>query len=101
MGLYLTPTEALTAHRTHHSHMRMHGPLWEPVCQACLDEFGTETLEAEDSATAVLGYEVPSLEEISWSCFHSINKAGRSTFEIKRQPNGEVVCQQQTDKLAH
>ncbi|KDN47464.1 hypothetical protein RSAG8_03604, partial [Rhizoctonia solani AG-8 WAC10335] len=98
MGLYLTPTEALTAHRTHHSEMRIHGPLWEPVCQSCLDEFGTETQEAEESATTALGYEVPSLEVISWSSFHSINKAGRSTFKIKRQSNGEVVCQRQTDK---
>lgn len=99
MGLYLTPTEALTAHRTHHSNTSIHGPLWEPVCQLCLDEFGSETQEAEESATTVLGYEVPNLEEISWSSFHSINKAGRSTFKIKRQSNGEVVCQRQTDKF--
>ncbi|KAL5636436.1 hypothetical protein ACGC1H_000413 [Rhizoctonia solani] len=100
MGLYLTPTEALTAHRTHHSNMGIHETLWEPVCQLCSEQFGSDTREAEESATTVLGYEVPSLEEISWSSFHSVNKAGRSIFEIIRQSNGEVVCRQQTDKLA-
>ncbi|CAE7182872.1 unnamed protein product [Rhizoctonia solani] len=98
MGLYLTPTEALTAHRTHHANMRIHGSLWEPVCQSCSDEFGTETQEAEESATTVLAYEVPNLEQVSWSSFYSINKAGRSTFQIMRQSDGEVVCQRQIDK---
>ncbi|EUC66257.1 hypothetical protein RSOL_473540, partial [Rhizoctonia solani AG-3 Rhs1AP] len=99
MGLYLTPTEALAAHRIHHSNMNIHGPLWEPDCQSCFEEFGSDTREAEESAATVLGYEVPSLEEMSWSSFHSINKAGRSIFEIIRQSNGEVVCRRQADKL--
>ncbi|KAH7343227.1 hypothetical protein B0J17DRAFT_641519 [Rhizoctonia solani] len=98
MGLYLTPTEALPAHRAHYSNMRTHGSLWEPVCQSCVDEFGPETREAEESATAVLGYEIPNLEEISWSSFHSVNKAGRSLFKLKRQSNGGVVCHRQTDE---
>ncbi|CAE6493981.1 unnamed protein product [Rhizoctonia solani] len=98
MGLYLTPTEALAAHRIHHSNMNIHGPLWEPDCQSCFEEFGSDTREAEESAATVLGYEVPSLEEMSWSSFHSINKAGRSIFEIIRQSNGEVICRRQADK---
>ncbi|KAJ1309222.1 hypothetical protein OPQ81_004889 [Rhizoctonia solani] len=98
MGLYLTPTEALMAHRAHYSNMRIHGSLWEPVCQLCTDEFELDTREAEESATAILGYEIPNLEEISWSSFHSAKKAGRSLFSIKRQSNGEVICERQTDK---
>ncbi|CAE6536125.1 unnamed protein product [Rhizoctonia solani] len=100
MGLYLTPTEALAAHRTHHSDLRIHGSLWDPVCQSCLNEFGSETQEAEESASTALGYEIPNLEEVSWSSFYSVKKAGRSTFKIKHQPNGEVVCRKQTDKSA-
>ncbi|CAE6459300.1 unnamed protein product [Rhizoctonia solani] len=100
MGLYLTPTEAITVHRTQHSNTRIHGSIWTPICQSCSDEFGATTQEAEDSATAVLGYQISSLEEISWSSFHSINKAGRSLFKIKREPNGEIICQRQTDNLA-
>ncbi|KAF8681318.1 hypothetical protein RHS04_02952 [Rhizoctonia solani] len=100
MGLYLTPTEAITVHRTQHSNTCIHGSIWTPICQSCSDEFGATTQEAEESATAVLGYQISSLEEISWSSFHSINKAGRSLFKIKREPNGEIICQRQTDNLA-
>ncbi|CAE6422395.1 unnamed protein product [Rhizoctonia solani] len=103
MGLYLTPTEAIAGYRAQHSNTNtcIHGSSWTLVCQLCTDEFGSATREAEESATTVLGYHVPNLEEISWSSFHSINKAGRSLFKIKRQSNGEVICQRQADSLAN
>lgn len=93
MGLYLTPTEALSAHRAHYQEGRIHGSIWGPVCQLCVNEFGAATREAEECATTVLAYAMPSLEEVSWSSFYSVNKAGRSTYKIKRQDNGENICE--------
>ncbi|CEL60025.1 hypothetical protein RSOLAG1IB_12285 [Rhizoctonia solani AG-1 IB] len=99
MGLYLTPTEAITGHRTRPDTC-IHGTSWKLLCQPCTDEFGPATREAEESATNVLGYQVPNLEEVSWSSFHSVEKAGRSVFKIKHQPNGELICQRQAGSVA-
>jgi hypothetical protein len=99
MGLYLTPTEALTTHLAHYQDGRIHGSIWGSVCQLCTDEFGPATREAEECATTVLAYVMPSLEKVSWSSFYSVNKAGRSVYQIKRQSRGEAVCEYRGHEL--
>jgi hypothetical protein len=100
MGLYLTPFEALEAHRLHHQGGRIHGAIWGAVCQACVNDFEPSTREAEGLATEALAHSVPSLKKLSWSSYYTENKAGRSVYGLTRgREAGELTCEYQGNEL--
>ncbi|KAG8790541.1 hypothetical protein FRC12_011645 [Ceratobasidium sp. 428] len=93
MGLYLTPFEALQAHQIHHQESRIHGALWGPTCRICADEFEGVTREAEQRATVALALSLPTLQQVSWASYYTVNKAGRSVYTVVREQ--EVTCEYQ------